>query len=174
MQRVDEEIEKAEGKNGKRTQRRIREEPLVEMMCVCNQVPKGLLIDFYDAAWFNNCTPGQKVGLADTGNVAFLPDASDSIRGNQDPDKKLNSKNFTHKYWDLKIQQYDLSHEHGKESEAWESNTDRNEDSNDVGYLVDEDGDLLEDDEVGSDVNMAHVGDTSFFEVRSNTAWEGW
>ncbi|MBW0478296.1 hypothetical protein O181_018011 [Austropuccinia psidii MF-1] len=88
--------------------------------------------------------------------------------------KKLNSKNFTNKYWDLKIQQYDLSHEHGKESEAGESNADRNEDRNDVGYLVDEDGDLLDDDDVGSNVNIAHVGDTSFFEVRSNTAWEGW
>ncbi|MBW0497822.1 hypothetical protein O181_037537 [Austropuccinia psidii MF-1] len=167
MRWVDEEIEKAEGENGKHTQRQIREEPLVEMRSVCNQVPKGLPIDFYDSAWLNNCTPGQKVGLADTGNVAFFPDASDSIRGNQDPEKKLNSKNFTNKYWDLKIQQDNLSHECGKELEAGESNTDSDEDSND-------EGDLLDDDEVGSNVNMAHVGETSCFELKSNTAWEGW
>ncbi|MBW0555859.1 hypothetical protein O181_095574 [Austropuccinia psidii MF-1] len=91
MRRVDAEIRKVLGENGKRLQQRIREQPPHSIPSSCNQVPKGLPIDFYDPGWYNNFTPGQKVGLADTRNVALLLDVSNSIKGNQDPNETLDS-----------------------------------------------------------------------------------
>ncbi|MBW0579827.1 hypothetical protein O181_119542 [Austropuccinia psidii MF-1] len=60
--------------------------------------------------WYNSRTAGKKTISADTFNVAFLPDASLSIRGNQHPYEKLNDRRFNEKYWDQLIEPYNISH----------------------------------------------------------------
>ncbi|MBW0558485.1 hypothetical protein O181_098200 [Austropuccinia psidii MF-1] len=82
-----------------------------------SQPPKGLPIDFYDPKWFNNFPVGQKTVVADAFKVAFLPDASQSIRGIKHPDERLSDRNFTEKYWERCIADYDLSHDIAKEDE---------------------------------------------------------
>ncbi|MBW0557443.1 hypothetical protein O181_097158 [Austropuccinia psidii MF-1] len=137
----------------------------------CNRVPKGLPIDFYDPGWYNNCTLGQKVGLADTRNVAFLLDVSNSIKGNQDPNETLDSQTFSKKYLDLKIQKYKLPEDMVPEVESDDSENEINASSADIdeGSFLDD-----EDERSDSDTEMAHAGDPGIFAVPRGNAWEGW
>ncbi|MBW0510958.1 hypothetical protein O181_050673 [Austropuccinia psidii MF-1] len=80
LQRVDKEIEKAERDNGKTSnqcQHLIPDKPATS---ICNQVPRGLPIDLNNPSRFNSRTDGQKTLTANSFNVAFLPDASESLR----------------------------------------------------------------------------------------------
>ncbi|MBW0506906.1 hypothetical protein O181_046621 [Austropuccinia psidii MF-1] len=86
----------------------IPDEPLKS---VCTRVPKGLPINFYDPSWFNSRSAGQKTLISDAFNIAFLPDASQSLRGIQHPNERLGDNKFTDKYWDQVIDGYDISHE---------------------------------------------------------------
>ncbi|MBW0557276.1 hypothetical protein O181_096991 [Austropuccinia psidii MF-1] len=97
MRRVDEKIEKAERIEQKRSRGRNRIVMDSPSISIHSQPPKGLPIDFYNPSWFNNCPPGQKTTVADSLNIAFLPDVSQSICGIQNPDKRLNDQNFTEK-----------------------------------------------------------------------------
>ncbi|MBW0474902.1 hypothetical protein O181_014617 [Austropuccinia psidii MF-1] len=63
MRWADAEIRKVLGENDKRLQQRIQEEPPQGINPSCNQVPKGLPIDFHDTGWYNNCTPGKKPNI---------------------------------------------------------------------------------------------------------------
>ncbi|MBW0587812.1 hypothetical protein O181_127527 [Austropuccinia psidii MF-1] len=121
MRRVDEEIEKAERIEQKRSRGRKRIVVDSPSISIHSHPPKGLPIDFYDPSWFNNCPPGQKTTVADSFNIAFLPDASQSILGIQHPDERLNDQNFTEKYWEKCAEYYDLSHEIAREDEDLES-----------------------------------------------------
>ncbi|MBW0535668.1 hypothetical protein O181_075383 [Austropuccinia psidii MF-1] len=121
MQRVDEEISKAKKDNGKTSNQHeclIPDEPL---RSVCTQVPKGLPINFHDPSWFNSRSAGQKTLTADAFNIAFLPDASQSLRGIQHSDDRLGDKKFTSKYWDQVIYHYNISHEIPNEDELDDS-----------------------------------------------------
>ncbi|MBW0517937.1 hypothetical protein O181_057652 [Austropuccinia psidii MF-1] len=185
MRRVDEEIEKTDNANGKRTQRRQRVEPQSPMESLCKRVPKGLPLDFYDPEWFNECPSGERTVTADSHNVAFLQDVSKSIRGRQHPDEKLNDRNFTDKYWDEMTEPYDLSHEIAAEEE----------DDSDESDSTDLDGtseELNKSDEEGNDsdwenldnqaiqgkvedrdTEMAHVEDPGCFAVGVNSGFSG-
>ncbi|MBW0590703.1 hypothetical protein O181_130418 [Austropuccinia psidii MF-1] len=55
--------------------------------------------------------------LTDAFNVAFLPNASQSLRVAQHPDERLGDRKFTHKYWDQLIEPYNISHEIPNEEE---------------------------------------------------------
>ncbi|MBW0467535.1 hypothetical protein O181_007250 [Austropuccinia psidii MF-1] len=58
--------------------------------------------------------------LANSLKVAFLPNAFQSIRGIQHPDKRLSDHKFTKKYWEKCTSFYDLSHEISKEDDESE------------------------------------------------------
>ncbi|MBW0460824.1 hypothetical protein O181_000539 [Austropuccinia psidii MF-1] len=132
MHWVDAEIKKVLGENGTRLQQRIQEEPPQGIPSSCNWVSKGLPIYFYDPGWYNNCTQVQKVGLADTRNVAFLLDVSSSIKGNQDPNEMFDSQKFSKKYLYLKIQKYKLPEDMVQEVESEDSENKINSSREDI------------------------------------------
>ncbi|KNZ47286.1 hypothetical protein VP01_6543g1, partial [Puccinia sorghi] len=72
--------------------------------------PKGLPLDFYDPNWFNNLLLQQRIDVADTRQVALLPDASQSLLGKQVPSKKFTDKQFNLKFFDQLSARYDLTH----------------------------------------------------------------
>ncbi|MBW0476128.1 hypothetical protein O181_015843 [Austropuccinia psidii MF-1] len=135
MRRIDEEIEKAQNAERKGNQRRQRHMPADGMASISKYAPKGLPIDFYDPDWYNNRTAGQKRSFADSYNVAFLPDASKSLLGNQHPDERLSDKRFTQKYWEEVIEAYDISHEMVNDDNVDDSIAN---DSEDLEYLNEE------------------------------------
>ncbi|MBW0578885.1 hypothetical protein O181_118600 [Austropuccinia psidii MF-1] len=100
MQRLDEEIQKVQHMDGKSSQQHQRHIPETPLRSVCTRVPKHLPIDFYNPLWFNDCPAGQKTIICDAFNVAFLPNASESLRRIQHPDEKLSDRHFTEKHWD--------------------------------------------------------------------------
>ncbi|MBW0560240.1 hypothetical protein O181_099955 [Austropuccinia psidii MF-1] len=89
MRNVDEEIKKAEGIQGKQSRGEIHIEVDPPKVSPYSQNPKGLPIDFYNSKWFNDCPIGEKMVLADSFKVSFLPNASQSICGIQHADKRL-------------------------------------------------------------------------------------
>ncbi|MBW0532099.1 hypothetical protein O181_071814 [Austropuccinia psidii MF-1] len=80
------------------------------MESICKRVPKELLINFYDAVWFNDQTAGEKTIFSNTFSVEFLLDVSRSLWGRQHPDKQLSDWKFSQKYWDKVVVPYNLSH----------------------------------------------------------------
>ncbi|MBW0555689.1 hypothetical protein O181_095404 [Austropuccinia psidii MF-1] len=100
MRRVDEEIEKAEIIEQKRSQGRNRIVVDSPSILIHSHPPKGLPIDFYNPSRFNNCPL--------------------SIRGIQNPDERLSDQNFTEN-WEKCAESYDLSHVIAREDKDLES-----------------------------------------------------
>ncbi|MBW0575620.1 hypothetical protein O181_115335 [Austropuccinia psidii MF-1] len=176
MRRVDEEIEKAELIEGKRSKRQNRIEVDSPNVSTNSQPPKGLPIDFYDPTWFNNCPVGKKTILADAFKVAFLPNASQSIRGVQHPDERLSDRNFTEKYWEINTEKYDLSHEIAREDE--DSESDYNEaESIEESDQSNSNSEMEEEPEISfsfdRDTDMAHAQDPSQFIVGDSSFLSG-
>ncbi|MBW0489558.1 hypothetical protein O181_029273 [Austropuccinia psidii MF-1] len=121
MRRVDEVIDKKERIQGKGSRRQIRIEADLPEVSSCSQPPKCLPIDVHDSKWFNNCPIGEKVVLADSFKVSFLPNASQSICGIQNSDKRLSDHQITKNYWEKCTYSYDLSHKIPKEDDESES-----------------------------------------------------
>ncbi|CAH7670390.1 hypothetical protein PPACK8108_LOCUS5092 [Phakopsora pachyrhizi] len=187
------EMEKSDAINGKRSQRQKRVLPKTSRDSICVRVPKGLPIDFYNAEWFNDCSPAQKTVIADTYSVAFLPDATKSIREKQHPDEKLSDKRFSDKYWDQATVAYDLSHEIAKEDD--DDNSDDSFADNKSINLVkssdeEEDNDYEEEEEEEEedndycnqetsyrrnvdDTEMSHADDPACYKVDVNE-WSNW
>ncbi|MBW0557884.1 hypothetical protein O181_097599 [Austropuccinia psidii MF-1] len=173
MRRVDEEIEKAERIKQKRSWGRNRIVVDSPSISIHSHPPKGLPIDFYNPSWFNNCPPGQKTTVADAFNVAFLPDASQSIRGIQHPDERLNDQNFTEKYWEKCAEAYDLSHEIAREDKDSESddsaiiddNSESDDDTGEEGLEPDKNEGQVFDQLSNQDTEMAHAQDLDQFMV---------
>ncbi|MBW0543488.1 hypothetical protein O181_083203 [Austropuccinia psidii MF-1] len=65
--------------------------------------------------------------LADSIKVSFFANASQYIRGIQNPNKSLSDRKFTEKYWERCTASYDLSHEISKEDDGLESDDDESE-----------------------------------------------
>ncbi|MBW0537830.1 hypothetical protein O181_077545 [Austropuccinia psidii MF-1] len=118
MRWVDEEIEKAKRIQGKQSRRQIWIEVDPSVVSPNSQTPKGLVIEFYNSKWFNNCHICKKTLLADSFKVSFLPKASQAIHGIQHQDKRLNDQIFTKKYWEKCAFSYDLSHKISKEDDG--------------------------------------------------------
>ncbi|KNZ54401.1 hypothetical protein VP01_2958g4 [Puccinia sorghi] len=95
----------------KRVQRRLRVPPPTPQESLFPQPPKGLPLNFYKPKWFNELLPQQKLEIANTCEVAFLPDASKSLMGKQAPSEKLSDKKFTQTFFDCLSVPYDLTHE---------------------------------------------------------------
>lgn len=130
MHRLDEQMRKANEMDGKRKQQRCR-------VCFKNtpetifpKAPKGLPINFYDVAWYNNKLPAQKDAIADNTRVAFLENPLDSFSPKGQADEKLNNKKFAKKHWERATNNYNFSHEEVNNSDEVESADESGEDSN--------------------------------------------
>ncbi|MBW0536193.1 hypothetical protein O181_075908 [Austropuccinia psidii MF-1] len=88
---------------------RTRVHPKITIMSTNVAPPKGLPIDFYNPKWFNKLSMLEKHRIADSDNVAFLPDPQDLLQAKRNPDEKLSDKQFNKKYRELVIGAYDLS-----------------------------------------------------------------
>ncbi|MBW0485161.1 hypothetical protein O181_024876 [Austropuccinia psidii MF-1] len=129
---VDKEIQKAK-KGTSASQKHIHIESKNSNPTAFGQVPQGLPIAFFDPEWYNDCPPAKKTLCDDIISIAFLPDATESIRGIQHPYEKLGNKRFSEKYWDEATQPYDLSHEITAKDDDDESNLDFEDDSSSSG-----------------------------------------
>lgn len=94
---------------GKQVRKRVRKLPKTPLPSLFTKAPKNLPIDFYDPEWFNDLTAGQKRLVADATRVAFLPNASDSMKPVQHPDEKLGDMAFDGKYLDILSEPYELT-----------------------------------------------------------------
>ncbi|MBW0527744.1 hypothetical protein O181_067459 [Austropuccinia psidii MF-1] len=146
---------------------------------------KSLPINFYDPSWFKSHSAGQKTITADAFNVAFLPNASQSLRGAQHPYKRLGDRKFTNKYWDKLIEPYNISHEIPNEEELDETDEETYDDS-EVGSSEDEGDEEEEVQEVAEsnqlcdeDTPMAEAPEADYFNTGSShlafeNEWAGW
>ncbi|MBW0543827.1 hypothetical protein O181_083542 [Austropuccinia psidii MF-1] len=113
--------------------------------------------------------PQDQTVVADAFKVAFLPDASQSIRGIKHPDERLSDQNFTEKYWERCTADYDLSHKISKEDEDLDSNDDEAEISDD--HIEEENSEMHDYKEqelntlLDRDTEMAHEEDLDEFVV---------
>ncbi|MBW0471489.1 hypothetical protein O181_011204 [Austropuccinia psidii MF-1] len=130
---------------------------------------------------------GQKTLTADSFNFAFLPDASESLRGIQHPDERLGDRNFTQKYWDQPIEPYDISHEITNEEDldtSGDSDNEIDDDSEVVSseHKTDKDEVAQEEGElnqfVDQDTKMEHAPYLSNpfgpSEISFQNKWSGW
>ncbi|KAG0143060.1 hypothetical protein CROQUDRAFT_49347, partial [Cronartium quercuum f. sp. fusiforme G11] len=108
--------------NGTLSRRRVRKLPKVPQPSLFVKPPKQLPIDFYNPVWYEGLGEGQKQRIANTDEVAFLPNAFDH------PDKKLGDKAFIAKYYDILTQPYNLL----AEADVDEDKDDENDDSEDI------------------------------------------
>ncbi|KAG0139000.1 hypothetical protein CROQUDRAFT_55381, partial [Cronartium quercuum f. sp. fusiforme G11] len=129
FRRLDVEILKEEELNGKTSRKRIRKLPKTPAVSEFSRAPKNLPIDFYDLNWFKELPPAQKRLMTDTENVAFLPDAAQSLLPTRHPDEKLGDAKFTAKYLDVFLEAYNLSDDEGEDDFA---GTDEDEDVSDA------------------------------------------
>ncbi|MBW0464712.1 hypothetical protein O181_004427 [Austropuccinia psidii MF-1] len=83
--------------------------PKITIMSTNVAPPKGLPIDFHNYKWFDNLSMLEKHRIADSDNVAFLPDLQDLLQEKRHPKKKLSDKQSNKKYCELVIGTYDLS-----------------------------------------------------------------
>ncbi|PLW23732.1 hypothetical protein PCASD_12610 [Puccinia coronata f. sp. avenae] len=74
------------------------------------KAPKGLPIDFYDAEWYNDKLPAQRMNLANSNRVAFLPNPLFALTSKGQADEKLTDAKFAEKHWSRATKDYDLSH----------------------------------------------------------------
>ncbi|PLW44073.1 hypothetical protein PCASD_04851 [Puccinia coronata f. sp. avenae] len=93
--------------NGKRQIRKLPKQPVLSSYTTA---PTKLPIDFYDPKWYQNLTPAQQQTIPNIKVVAFLPDASESLKPKhlRHPDEKLTTSSFTRKYWDILVEPYGL------------------------------------------------------------------
>ncbi|KAA1122262.1 hypothetical protein PGTUg99_035798 [Puccinia graminis f. sp. tritici] len=136
FRRLDAAILTSDELDGKHVQRRRRIVPSTPRPSIFTKPPKGQPLDFYNPTWFNDLLPQQQMDVANTREVAFLPDASQSLMGKRLPSKKLSDKKFVQQFFNQLTQPYDLTHEiedNGDEDEE----TDDEEDSSFRGDEID-------------------------------------
>ncbi|KAA1064840.1 hypothetical protein PGT21_016366 [Puccinia graminis f. sp. tritici] len=111
FRRLDAAILTSDELDGKRVQRRRRVVPSIPHPSFFPKPPKGQPLDFYNHEWFNDLLPQQRMEIANTREVAFLPDASQSLMGKKLASEKLSDRKFTQEFFDRLTQPYDLTHE---------------------------------------------------------------
>ncbi|KAA1115239.1 hypothetical protein PGT21_033987 [Puccinia graminis f. sp. tritici] len=89
---------------------RIRKLPKNPEASAYTAAPKGLPIDFYDPEWYHNLTPAQQQLIPDLTNVAFLPNANESLlpKTQRHPHKSSKDKTFTRLYFEQLAEPYGL------------------------------------------------------------------
>ncbi|KAI7960315.1 hypothetical protein MJO29_005383, partial [Puccinia striiformis f. sp. tritici] len=111
FRRLDATIATSDELDGKRVQRRRRFIPPTPEPSLFTKPPKGQPLDFYNPEWFNELLPQQRIDIANTREVAFLPNASQSLMGKKIASEKLSDKKFTAAFFDQLSKPYDLTHE---------------------------------------------------------------
>ncbi|KAI7966251.1 hypothetical protein MJO29_001999 [Puccinia striiformis f. sp. tritici] len=134
FRRVDAAILKSDELEGKRIQRRRRIVPSTPQESLFPKPPKGQPLDFYEPEWFNDLLPQQRIDTANTHEVAFLPDASQSLMGKKLASEKLSDRKFTKQFFDRLSKPYDLTHE----IEAEEDDADDSDVEEDNSYAGEE------------------------------------
>lgn len=133
--RLDEEMLKSDQIDGKRPQRRRRIRPKHPVESALTRPLRNFPIDFFDPEWFNNLPDSKKTMVTDSQKVVFLPKGHLSFRPIVQKDEKMSDKKFVSKYWDQKIEPYNLDHEVGVSED--ESNQDDPDDSSYAGSNID-------------------------------------
>ncbi|EGG03570.1 uncharacterized protein MELLADRAFT_89943 [Melampsora larici-populina 98AG31] len=113
FRRLDIEMQKAVQVSGKAVPHLERRLPKVPVPSAFSRAPRDLPIDFYKASWFNNLSSGQKRLIPNANQVAFLPDAAQSLFPSPQthPDERLSDKAFNGKYLDVYLPAYELCEE---------------------------------------------------------------
>ncbi|KAI9621898.1 hypothetical protein KEM48_007506 [Puccinia striiformis f. sp. tritici PST-130] len=111
FRRLDATIATSNELDGKRVQRRRRFTPPTPEPSLFTKPPKGQLLDFYNPKWFNKLLPQQHIDIANTQEVAFLPNASQSLMGKKLASEKLSDRKFTAAFFDQLSKPYNLTHE---------------------------------------------------------------
>ncbi|EGG06769.1 uncharacterized protein MELLADRAFT_62944 [Melampsora larici-populina 98AG31] len=106
FRRLDIEMKKADQISGKTVKREPRRLPRDPLPSIFTRAPKELPIDFYDPQWFSQLNAGQKRLIPNAGQVAFLPDVSQSLLPTPHPDEKLSDSAFTAKYLKSRSEPY--------------------------------------------------------------------
>ncbi|KAI9603011.1 hypothetical protein H4Q26_002321 [Puccinia striiformis f. sp. tritici PST-130] len=90
--------------------RRIRRLPRTPVMSTSLVAPKGLAIDYYGPKWYNELDLAQQKKIPNRSILALLPNASKSLQPKDErhPDKKLSTRSFTKKYWEVQAEPYGL------------------------------------------------------------------
>ncbi|KAA1110944.1 hypothetical protein PGT21_034682 [Puccinia graminis f. sp. tritici] len=118
--------------------------------------------------WFKDLLPQQRMEIANTREVAFLPDASQSLMGKHLPSEKLSDKKFIQEFFDRLSQPYDLSHEIEDNGEGDEE-TDDEDDASFNGEEIDLANTSNEDD----DEDEADEDDEEFVDNSMDTSNHG-
>ncbi|MBW0500594.1 hypothetical protein O181_040309 [Austropuccinia psidii MF-1] len=101
----------------KESQKGRRCQPKVPMITKLEETPKNPPIDFFDLKWFNKLPDSQKVSVADSQKVAFVPAEQNKESKAIHPNERLSDRAFNDKYWESLTSVYDLSHELSQSSD---------------------------------------------------------
>lgn len=138
--------------SGKANRRRLRKLPKIPVPSEFKRAPKGLPINFYDPSWFNQVPFDQKRIIANSQQVAFLPNAALSLCPVRHPDEKLGDTQFTGKYRDILVEAYHLSDEEEggfDEEDGSDSDTSINLEAASNGTGESEESDMYDEGEYG-------------------------
>lgn len=124
FERLDQEMEKNDQFEKRRSQRRVRRRPRKAVISTICRPPKLMPIDFFDAEWFNELSTAQKFKVADSYRVALLPKAKQSFCSVSAKDEQISDKAFCSKYWDQLAGFYDLTHVMGSDHSQIEDEDD--------------------------------------------------
>ncbi|KAI7966244.1 hypothetical protein MJO29_001992 [Puccinia striiformis f. sp. tritici] len=139
---VDAAILESDKLKGKRPQRRRRIIPSTPQESLFTRPSKGQPLDFYEPEWFNDLLPQQRIDTADTREVAFLPDASQSLMGTTLASENLSDWKFTEQFFDRLSKPYNLSENEGDDTD----HTDVGDDNSYAGEEINLAGTTGEDD----------------------------
>ncbi|MBW0544683.1 hypothetical protein O181_084398 [Austropuccinia psidii MF-1] len=111
---------------GKPPPRHPRCRPIVPIPSQFMKAPKGMPLDFYSPDWFNQRDYSERLFVANSRQVAFIP--TDIEMSNEThPDERIHDKAFNQKYWEVVSQPYDLLHEIAYSSDEQEDDDDESE-----------------------------------------------
>lgn len=146
--------------------RQVRKLPKVLVPSTFKTPPKGLPIDFYHPKWFCGLLEAQKKSIPNTQAVAFLPDASESLRpkNQRHEHEKLSDSSFTRKYWDILAEPYGLleadSSDSGSENDEVRAN--QQSDSEGEGHDLDDPSPDVSEDEYLDEGEAGQLYDEDF------------
>lgn len=155
MRRLDSEMHKERRYSQQARTRVLPKTPILSTITSVRNFPRGHPIDFYDATWFNDELPfAKKATHVDSTNVAFLPDATMSLRPRPHPSERFGQKRFTEQFWNLNTKDYDLSFLKVEDEEVDESDPDEAEEGVEIGDIVSLSDEEEDDDEQADNISI--------------------
>ncbi|KAI9603136.1 hypothetical protein H4Q26_002450 [Puccinia striiformis f. sp. tritici PST-130] len=117
FRRVDAAILESDKLEGKRTQRRRRIIPSTPQESLFLMPPIGQPLDFYEPEWFNDLSYHQQIYAANTCEVVFSPDASQSLMGTTLASEKLSDQKVTKQFFNCLSKPYNLTEHEGDDTD---------------------------------------------------------